>query len=145
MRWQVGGGDHCDPVGCVGFEMLYDHPQARGLVHWEKKAYATFTVQPRESTCSASKASGNSAECDVPCLVGRAAPANRNVKGHASRQRMTPGIVDGPQLMDRRRVIKLIGSAGLRVGLLAGAGLWRRQRTGCPDRLCRLPPTRRGR
>src|SRR5438128_3316124 len=121
MRWQVGGGDHRDPVSCVSFEMLYDHPQPRGLVHWEKKAYATFTVQPRRAHAAQARRRATVQSLDdVPCLVGRVAPANRNVKGHASRQRMTPGIVDGPQLMDRRRVIKLIGSAGLRVGLLAG-------------------------
>src|SRR5437667_11976044 len=39
------------------------------------------------------------------------------------RQRMTPlGIIEGRRLMDRRRVIKLIGSAGLGAGLLAVFG-----------------------
>src|SRR5437899_10847257 len=86
MRWQVGGGDHRDPVSCVSFEMLYDHPQPRGLVHWEKKAYATFTVQPRRAHAAQARRRATMQSLgDVPCLVRRVAPANRNVKGHASR------------------------------------------------------------
>src|SRR6266542_1817307 len=39
------------------------------------------------------------------------------------RQRIIPSqIIEGRQLMDRRRVIKLIGSAGLGAGLLAVLG-----------------------